>query len=207
MVRSTSSLRPISGSILPLRAGVVQVGGVLLEGVAAAVAVALRIAAGIALLPLAALLAARLGQSVRDEIDHVEPGHVLHAEQVGRVRLLLAENRDQHVGDRHFFLAAGLDVEDGALEHPLEAQCGLHVPILPGRQPRRGLVDELLQFGLELAGIRTAGLQDLADLRRIHDRQQQMLDGHEFVACLARTGECVIQAEFEFLTKHRLCLF
>ena len=98
MVRSTSSLRPISGSILPLLRRLVEVGGVLLERAAAAVAVALGRSGAAVLLALAALLAARLGQAVGDEIDHVQARHVLHAEQIGRVGLLLAEDRDQHVG-------------------------------------------------------------------------------------------------------------
>jgi hypothetical protein len=55
--------------------------------------------------------------------------------------------------------------------------------------------------------VRTAGLQDLPDLRRIDDREQQMLDGHEFVPRLARAGKRIIQAKFEFLTKHWLRLF
>jgi len=38
-------------------------------------------------------------------------------------------------------------------------------------------------------------------------REQQMLDGHELMPCFPRTGERIIQAKFEFLTKHRLCLF
>ena len=35
---------------------------------------------------------------------------------------------------------------------------------------------------------------------RIDDREQQMLDGHEFMPRLARTGEGIVQAKFEFLT-------
>jgi hypothetical protein len=34
-----------------------------------------------------------------------------------------------------------------------------------------------------------------------------MLDGHEFMPCLAGAGERIVQTEFEFLTKHGLCLF
>ncbi len=162
---------------------------------------------GAALLALAALLAAGLRQAVRDEIDHVEPRHVLHAQQIGGVRLLLAEYRHQHVGDRDLFLAARLHVKHGALQNPLESQGRLHVAVLAGRQARRGLVDELLELGLELRGIGAAGLQDLADLGGIHDGEQQMLDGHEFVARLARAGKRIVQAKFEFLTKHWLRLF
>ena len=127
--------------------------------------------------------------------------------QVGGVRLLLAENRHQHVGDGDFFLAARLHVEHRPLQHPLEAQGRLHVAVLAGRQPRRRLVDELLQFGLELRGVGTARLEDFPHLRGIDDGEQQVLDGHEFVPRLTRAGKGIIQAKFEFLTKHGLRLF
>jgi hypothetical protein len=65
----------------------------------------------------------------------------------------------------------------------------------------------LFEFGLELGGIRTAGLQDFPDFGGIHDGEQQVLDGHEFMPRLPRTGKRIIQAKFEFLTKHWLRLF
>ena len=40
-------------------------------------------------------------------------------QQIGRVTLLLAEDRDQNVGDPHFLLVARLDVEHGTLQHTL----------------------------------------------------------------------------------------
>ena len=137
---------------------------------------------------------------MRDEIDHIQARHVLHAEQVGGVRLLFAEDRHQHIGHGDFFLAARLHVKHGPLQHPLEPQRRLHVAVLAGRQPRRGLIDELLQFGLELGGVRAAGLQYFPDLGSIHDREQQMLDGHEFMPRLARAGKRIVQAKFQFLT-------
>jgi hypothetical protein len=65
----------------------------------------------------------------------------------------------------------------------------------------------LFQFGLEFGRVGAAGLQDLPHLRGVHDREQQVLDGHEFMPCLPGAGERIIQAKFEFLTKHGLCLF
>jgi hypothetical protein len=76
----------------------------------------------------------------------------------------------------------------------------LHVPIFSGRQSRRGLIDELFEFGLEFCGVPTAGLQNFPDFGGIHDREQQMLDGHEFMPRLTRTGKRIVQAKFEFLT-------
>ena len=116
------------------------------------------------------------------------------------MRLLLAEDRHQHIGHGDFLLAARLDVKHGPLQHSLKSQGRLHIPIFAGRQPRCGLIYELLQFGLEFGGVCAAGLQDLPDFWGIHDREQQVLDGHEFMPRLTRTGERVIQAKFEFLT-------
>ena len=144
---------------------------------------------------------------MRNEIDDIETRHVLHAQQVGGVGLLFAEDRDQHVGHGDLFLAARLDVKHRSLQHPLETQRRLHVTVLARRQPRRRLVDELLELGLELGGVRPAGLQDLPDFRGIDDREQQVLHRHEFVARLARAGKGIVQAKLEFLTKHWLRLF
>ena len=108
------------------------------------------------------------------------------------MRLLFAEDRDQDIGHRDLFLAARLHVEDRPLQHSLEAERRLNVAILPRRQSRGRLVYELLQFRLELRGIGTARLQDLPDLRGIHDREQQVLDRHEFMTRLARAGEGII---------------
>ncbi len=40
-------------------------------------------------------------------------------QQARRVTLLLAEGRDQNVGDPDFLLAAELGMEHGTLQHPL----------------------------------------------------------------------------------------
>jgi hypothetical protein len=42
----------------------------------------------------------------RDEVDDVEPRHALLVQVVHRVRILLAEDRHQHVGAGDFLLAA-----------------------------------------------------------------------------------------------------
>ena len=62
--------------------------------------------------------------AVGDVVDHVEPRHALLVQVVDRVGILLTENRDQHVGTGHLFLAirCRLYMHDGALNDPLEAQ-------------------------------------------------------------------------------------
>ena len=59
--------------------------------------------------------------TMRNEVHHIESAHFMFTQQVGGLRLLLAENRHQHVGAGHFAAARRLYVEDGALQHTLEA--------------------------------------------------------------------------------------
>ena len=56
-----------------------------------------------------------------DEVDGIEPGHVLELEEIDRVAFALAEEGDEHVGASHLVAAATLDVYGGALDDSLEA--------------------------------------------------------------------------------------
>ena len=114
------------------------------------------------------------------------------------MRVLLAEDRDQHVRRRDFLLAARLHVEHGALQHALEAQRRLHFAIVVVLEARGRLVDEVLQLLAQARDVGAAGPQDLAHLGRVDDGEQQVLDRHELVARLARRLEGFVQADFEF---------
>jgi len=64
----------------------------------------------LALLALGLVLALRaLGDAVRDEVDHVQPGYALLVQVVHGMRVLLAEDRHQHVGAGDFLLAVAGD--------------------------------------------------------------------------------------------------
>ncbi len=139
---------------------------------------------------------------MRDEIDDVEARDLLQAEQVRRVRVLLAEDRDQHVGDRDLLLAARLHVEHGALQHALEPQRGLHFAVVVLFQARRGLVDEVLELLAQARGVGPARAQDLADLGGIDDGEQQVLDRHEFMPGFPGALEGLVQADLEFAAQH-----
>ena len=181
----------------PFHRQLVQIGRELLERRAAVRLAALAFGAGRRLVLVRTVLG-DLRQAVRDVVDDVQARHVLHRQQVGRVRVLLAEDRDQHVGRRDFLLAARLHVEHGALQHALEAQRRLHFAVVVVLEPRRGLVDEVLQVLAQPRDVGAAGPQDLAHLRRVHDGEQQVLDRHELVARLARRLERLVQTDFEF---------
>ena len=124
-------------------------------------------------------------------------------EQVGGVRLLLAEDRHQHVGDGDFLLAARLHVEHGALQHPLEAERRLHFALVVLGEARRVLLDEGLEVArLSLLRVGAAGAQDLAHLGRVENGEQQVLHRHEFMTRFARALERLVQAVFELVAQH-----
>ena len=68
-----------------------------------------------------------LGDAVGDVVDRVEAGHVLLLQEIDGVALALGEHGHQHVGAGHLLAARGLHVNDGALDHPLEAGGGLGI--------------------------------------------------------------------------------
>ncbi|CAM5370097.1 hypothetical protein RLIN73S_03885 [Rhodanobacter lindaniclasticus] len=122
----------------------VEVAGELVQRVALGLAalLALALAAGHA----GRRLVADLGDAVRDVIDHVEPGDLLLVHEEHRMRILLAEDGDQHVGAGDLLAAGRLHVIDGALQHPLEPQGGLRVALVARRQHRHGLADDAGQL-------------------------------------------------------------
>src|SRR5690606_27482894 len=140
-----------------------------------------------------------LRDAVRDVVRNVEPDDVLEAQEVHGLRLLLAEDRDEHVRRGDLLAAARLHAEHRALEHALKAERRLDVRVLGvvPAQARRRVVDELLQLAPQPPEIAAAGLQDLDDLRSVEQREQQVLDRDEFVTLLAGALERLIQAVFE----------
>jgi hypothetical protein len=206
MTRSTSCSRPISGSILPSRASwfrfcVNWSSGEPLPS--AAVAVFL-LAFAAALGRLWRLGRVALLDAVGDEVDDVQARHALLVQVVDGVRVLLAEDRHQHVGAGHFLLAAAraLHVHDGALDHALEAQRRLRVDLFGARHRGRVLLDEGRQALAQVVDVGGAGAQHLGGRRVVQQRHQQVLDGDELVPLLARFDERHVQADFQFLRDH-----
>ncbi len=145
-----------------------------------------------------------LADAMREEIHHVEPGDTLLVQVIDRMRIFLAEDRHQHIGARHLFLAVGggLHVHDGALNDALESQRGLGVHIVRTRHDGGVFLDERGQAFAQIVQIRRASAQHLGGRRVVEQGQQQMLDGNEFVALLARLDKSHMQADFQFLRNH-----
>ena len=94
-------------------------------------------------------------------------------------------------------------MQDGALDHALEAQRGLRVDLVAG-DDRRVLVDEVGEQLAQLLDVGGAGAQDLGRRRIVQQRQQQMLHGDELVALLPSVHEGHVQADFELLRDHTI---
>ena len=139
-----------------------------------------------------------LRYAVRDAVDHIEARDVLLVEQIDRMGFALAEDRDQHIGAIHFLFARGLDVEHRALQHALKPQCRLRIAIFVLWQQRRRFTDEFEQLSTQGVQIRATGAQHFGGGWIIQQCQQQMLDGHEFVALLTSLLEGHIERDFEF---------
>src|SRR5450830_178387 len=134
-----------------------------------------------------------------DVVDDIDTCNALLLEQEDRLAFLLAEDRDQHVGARHFTLTGTLHMEDSTLQDTLKAQSrlGFAILVMDGDQ-RRGGVDELLQIVLEFIEIGATGTQDGGGSLIIQKGQQQVLDGHEFMTLRASLLEGKIEGDFEF---------
>ena len=171
---------------------------------------ALRLVAALLLglgLLLFLLLLRRLGDAVRDVVDHVEPGDPALVEEIHRVRFLLAEDRHEHVGARDLLLAGGLHVQDRALDHALEALRGLRVGVGVGSETGRVLLDEVAENATQLVEIDPAGLEDFRRRGVVEHREQKVLDRDEFVLLLPGLDKGHMEGDFEFLRDHRPTFF
>jgi hypothetical protein len=141
---------------------------------------------------------------VGDEVDHVQPRHALLVQVVDGVRVLLAEDRHQHVGASHFLLAAagGLHVHDGALDHPLKTQRRLRVNLFIAAHGGRVFLDEGGQALAQVVDVGRARAQHFGGRRVVQKRHQQVFNRDELVALLARLDKRHVQADFKLLRDH-----
>jgi hypothetical protein len=139
-----------------------------------------------------------------DEVDHVQARDALLVQVIHGVRILLAEDRHQHVGTGDFLLAVAgaLHMHDRALDHPLESERRLRVRLRIGRQDRRVVGDEVLQALAQVLDVAGTRAQHFGRRRVVEERQQQVLDGDEFVPRLPGLHEGHVQTDFEFLRDH-----
>ena len=189
-----------------LPGGFIQIHGIGLERVVAGLIPA-PVVLGRVTFRLALAVFIDLGDAVRDKIHRVQPGHVLPAEEIGRMGFPFAIDGDQHIRARDLLFARRLHMKHGPLQDPLKAERRLRVAVRAGRKQRGVFLDKLDQVAVQAVQIRAAGLEHPERCRIIQQRQQQMLDRHKFMALFARLAEGVIERVFQFLIKHGRYLF
>ena len=139
-----------------------------------------------------------------DVVHHVQPGDALLVQVVHRMRVLFAKDGHEHVGTGDLLLAAagGLHVHDGPLDHALKAQCGLGVHLFGAAHRGRVFLDEPGKALAQVIDVGRAGSQHFSCRGVVQQGQQEMLDGDEFMALLARFHERHVQTDFQFLRNH-----
>ncbi len=164
----------------------------------------LALAAATALVALRRLRRIALLDAVGDEVHHVQPRHALLVQVVHGVRILLAEDRHQHVGAGDFLLAAAgaLHMHDRALDHALKAERRLRVDLFIAADRRRVFLDEVDQALAQVFDVGSAGAQHLGRRRVVQQREQQVLHGDELVALLACFDKRHVQTDFQLLRDH-----
>ena len=142
-----------------------------------------------------------LGDAMGDIVDRVIAGHVLLLQEIGGVALPLREDGNQHIGAGDFLAAGGLDVDDRALDHALEAGRGLGVLAHGGGQGGQVGVHIQGERGLQADKVDVAGAHDGARFGVVDKRQQKVLQSGVFVPTLIGVGDRPVQGFFEVARK------
>ena len=142
-----------------------------------------------------------LGDTVADVVDRVVARHVLLLQEIGGMALALGEDRNQHVGAGHLFAARRLHVDDGALDHALEAGGRLGILV--------AVADQILEFAFEIGGETAPQLVEF-HIARTHDRrgilivdqrEQKMFQRGVFVMALIGERQGAVQRLFKVARK------
>ncbi|MBS1214574.1 MAG: hypothetical protein H6R26_3191 [Proteobacteria bacterium] len=104
----------------------------------------------------------------------------------------------QHVGSSDFLFPRRLHVEGRALQHSLEPQRGLRVPLYSRRNERRGFVQELLELLAQYVEVAAAGSEYLDGGSVVEHRQQQMFHGDEFMTLFVCGAKGDVERVFKF---------
>ena len=118
------------------------------------------------------------------------------------MRILLAKDRHQHIGTGDFLLAGRLHVVDGALQYALETQGRLGIAaVVLGELIDRSF-DGLFQLVAQAREIGTHCLEHGFCRGIVEQRQQQVFDRHEFMACVTGALVALADAVLEILAEH-----
>ncbi len=204
MVRFDLRLAPHERIDLARHRQFVEVDGVFLERVAARFLAATLVARSppLAFLSRRAGLTVLFGHAMRDVVDDVQTGDVLLAEQVNGMGILFTEDRDQHVRTGDFLSPGGLHVVNRPLQHPLEGEGGLRVPLVAGSEHGHRLGDHRLELATQHLEVGAHCAQDLGRRGVVEQGEKQMLDGHELMTLLPCLLVAQTDGELEIFAEH-----
>ncbi len=111
--------------------------------------------------------------------------------------LALGEDRDEHVGAGHLLPARGLDVNNGALDHPLESGGGLCILAPVADQIVELLIDIIAQILSQQLEIDRASPQDRRRVGIFGEAQQKVFESRIFVMALIGDGKGAVKSLFE----------
>ena len=84
-------------------------------------------------------------------------------------------------------------MENCALQDTLEAERWLHIGLIVDGQTRCLLINKINQLAAQLSQIGITSLKNLVNLWNIKQREQQMLNRHEFMTVIA----CILKGLVE----------
>ncbi len=159
--------------------------------------------AGALLVVLRFFLARRAGRlghlcnTMRDVADHIEARDALLGEEVGGVRLGLAEDGDQDVAPVELLAPGRLHVRGGALEDALEADGLLRRRVGACPQALHVLLQVRGEVQSQALHVAAAGAHHGGDPLVVEQRVQQVLDADELVPLRARVADGEREARLE----------
>ena len=128
------------------------------------------------------------GDTMRNVVNRVEPGHVLFLQDVNSVALALREHGDENVRAGYLLAARGLDMNRRALQHALEARRRLRVVTVGGDEIADLVIDIVQDLAAQPLEVDAAGAQHSDRVLILGQRKQQMLGRGIFVLALVGIG-------------------
>jgi hypothetical protein len=134
---------------------------------------------------------------VGNEIDRIEPGHVLFLQEIYSVAFALPEHGYEGVGAGHLLTARGLDVNRCALQYTLKARRRLCVGTVGGDEVAELTIDMVQDIAPQSVEINAAGAQHCDRVLILGQREQQVFERGIFVPARVGIGESPMQRLFE----------
>src|SRR5204863_190754 len=130
-----------------------------------------------------------LRDAVRDVAHDVEPREALASEEICRLRIGLAEDRDEDVAAVDLLAPGGLHVRRGALEDALEAEGLLGWRVVPLGQALLMAIEPRAQVATQALDVATARPDHLRDGVVLEQRPEHVLDADVLVARAASLAD------------------